>query len=36
MSNWYTIIARDIGKIPEVIKHFETELQSARYEIKII
>jgi|TARA_B100000959_G_scaffold265803_1_gene307644 SMC interacting uncharacterized protein involved in chromosome segregation len=35
MSNWYTIIARDIGKIPEVIKHFETELQSARYEIKI-
>ena len=35
MSNWYTIIARDVSKIPEAIKHFETELQSARYEIKI-
>ena len=28
MSNWYTIIARDVSKIPEAIKHFETELQS--------
>ena len=35
MSNWYTIISRDVGKIPEAIQHFETELQSARYEIKI-
>ena len=35
MSNWYTIIARDVSKIPEAIKHLETELQSARYEIKI-
>ena len=35
MSNWYSIISRDIGKIPEAIKHFETELQNARYEIKI-
>ena len=35
MSNWYTIISRDIGKIPEAIQHFENELQNARYEIKI-
>ena len=35
MSNWYTIISRDVGKIPEAIQHFETELQSASYEIKI-
>ena len=35
MSNWYTKISRSTGEIPEAIKYFENELQSARSEIKI-
>jgi len=32
---WYSEISRDIGKIPDAIKHFETELLTARTEVQI-
>ena len=35
MSGWYQKIAKDISAIPDAIKHYEDELQQARYEIKI-
>ena len=33
---WYSEVARDVGKIPEAVKHFETELQDARLECKLV
>ena len=35
MSGWYQKIARDISAIPDAIKHYETELENARSEIRI-
>ena len=32
---YYSEVARDINKIPEAIKHFETELTAARAETKL-
>ena len=33
---WYSEVSRDIGKIPSAIQHFETELQQARAECKLV
>ena len=33
---WYSEVSRDIGKIPSAIQHFETELQNARVECKLV
>ena len=33
--NWYTKITGDLSVIPDFISHYETELQSARYDVKI-
>lgn len=35
MSGWYQKIAKDISAIPDAIRHYETELETARTEIKI-
>ena len=35
MSGWYQKIAKDISAIPDAIKHYETELDNARSEIRI-
>lgn len=35
MSGWYQKIAKDISAIPDAIKHYETELENARSEIRI-
>ena len=32
---WYSEVARDVSKIPEAIKFFESELQDARVEVKL-
>ena len=32
---WYSEISRDIGKIPDAIKYFESELLTARGEVQI-
>ena len=32
---WYSEVARDVSKIPEAIKFFESELQDARLEVKL-
>ncbi len=32
---WYSEISRNIGKIPDTIKFFESELQDARVEVKL-
>lgn len=32
---WYSKISRDINEIPNAIKHFESELQQARFEVKL-
>ena len=32
---WYSEISRNIGKIPDAIKFFESELQDARVEVKL-
>jgi len=32
---WYSEVARDIGKIPDAILHFETELRDAKLECKV-
>ena len=32
---WYSEVARDIGKIPDAILHFETELRNAKLECKV-
>lgn len=34
--NWYSVVSRDISKIPECIDYFENELISASSECKII
>ena len=33
---WYSEVSRDITKIPQAIQHFETELQNARVECKLV
>jgi len=33
---WYSEISRDVSKIPDAILHFETELQQARAECKLV
>jgi len=33
---WYSEVSRNIGKIPSAIQHFETELDSARKECKLV
>ena len=33
---WYSRVSRDISQIPAAIQHFETELQSAKAECKLI
>ena len=35
MAGWYQKIARDISAIPEAIKHYEAELESAKAECRI-
>ena len=35
MSGWYQKIAKDISAIPDAIRHYESELETARTEIKI-
>ena len=35
MSGWYQKIAKDISAIPEAIKHYESELESAKAECRI-
>ena len=35
MAGWYQKIARDIGVIPDAIKHYEDELVHAKSEIRI-
>ena len=32
---WYSEVARDIGKIPDAILHFENELRDAKLECKV-
>jgi hypothetical protein len=32
---WYSEVSRDIGKIPDAILHFETELRDAKFECKV-
>ena len=33
---WYSEVSRDVGKIPEAIKHYESELVDARKEVKLV
>ena len=35
MINWYNEVSRDIKKIPECIKYFETELNNDKREVRI-
>jgi hypothetical protein len=35
MSNWYTRVSQNLGVIPDFIAHFETELISAKQEVKV-
>jgi hypothetical protein len=35
MSNWYTKVSQNLGVIPDFIAHFETELISAKQEVKV-
>ena len=35
MAGWYQKIAKDISAIPEAIKHYEAELESAKAECRI-
>jgi hypothetical protein len=35
MSNWYYKVTGDISKIPDFIIHFETELETARFELSL-
>lgn len=32
---WYSEVSRDVGKIPDAIKHFEIELADAKKEVKL-
>lgn len=36
MMGWYSEVSRNIGKIPDAINYFETELQSAKTEVKLV
>lgn len=33
--NWYTIVSADISRIPDFIQHYESELEKAKYEVRI-
>ena len=33
---WYSEVSRDVSKIPDAIAHFESELQQARQECKLV
>ena len=33
---WYSEVSRDVGKIPEAIRHYESELIDARKEVKLV
>ena len=33
--NWYTLVTNDISKLPDFIEHYESELEKARYEVRI-
>ena len=35
MAGWYQKIAKDIGVIPDAIRHYENELEQAKSEIRI-
>jgi hypothetical protein len=35
MTNWYDLVSKDISKIPDAVDYFNTELISAKAEIKI-
>ena len=35
MSNWYTRITANLAVIPDFITHYETELNSAKQEVKV-
>lgn len=35
MAGWYSRVSRDISEIPAAIQHFETELLTARQEVKL-
>ncbi len=32
---WYTEVSKDIGKIPDAVLYFETELEEARQEVRL-
>jgi hypothetical protein len=32
---WYSIVSRDISKIPDAVAHYENELLSAKHEVKL-
>tara|TARA_B100002019_G_scaffold253498_1_gene235076 strand:+ start:252 stop:707 length:456 start_codon:yes stop_codon:yes gene_type:complete len=33
---WYSEVSRDVAKIPEAIRHYESELVDARKEVKLV
>ena len=33
---WFSKITQDISSLPEFIEHYQTELNQAKYEVKII
>ena len=35
MINWYNEVSRNLEKIPECIKYFDTELTNAKKEVRI-
>jgi len=35
MSNWYTRVSQNLAVIPDFISHYETELLSAKQEVKV-
>ena len=35
MAGWYSRVSRDISQIPSAIQHFETELATAKAEVKL-
>ena len=32
---WYSTVSRDISKIPDAVSHYESEMISARQEVKL-
>ena len=36
MAGWYSRVSRNIGEIPAAVQYFETELQSAKAECKLV